>query len=110
MKLLLKQESELRAKTRHELVQRPQDELQSLSELQHRCSYLHSQLQHAFHISEQLTNAVSDQMLIMRCHNNQIKELRDELSYLKTYTLNQLDLFRDDLKSAYESVPEFKPT
>ena len=108
MKLLLKQEAELRQTTRHVLISQPVDE-QSISELKARNDFLSAQLEHSFHINEQVTNALTEQFLIIQDRETQIKTLSDEIEYLRAYTLNQLSLFQDDLISAYDSTPDFRP-
>ena len=109
MKLLLKQEAELRQKTRHVLISQAVD-IHSAPDLKARNDFLSAQLEHSFHINEQITNALTEQFLIIQDRESQVKTLTDELEYLRAYTLNQLSLFQDDLISAYDSTPDFRPT
>ena len=109
MKLLLKQEAELRQKTRQEILREPQESL-SFPALQTRCNFLLAQINHSFHINEQITNALTEQFLIIQDRDSKVKALTDELDYTRSYTLNQLSLFQDDLVSAYASSPDFKPS
>lgn len=105
----MKQEAELRQQTRHVLLHNSIDNLSS-SDLKARCEFLTAQIKHAFHINEQITNALTDQYLIIQDRDSKIKTLTDELEYTRCYTLNQLTLFRDDLVSAYETSVEFRPS
>ena len=86
----------------------PTEKLSS-DNLNARCNFLSAQLEHSFHINEQITNALSEQYLIIQGRDARIKELSDDLDYLRSYTLNQLSLFQDDLVSAYNSSPDYRP-
>ena len=109
MKLLMKQESDLRSSTRSELVRIPTAELEDISELKHRGAFLTSQIKHSFHITEQLVNALSEQLLVIQSYKNEIKRLSDELEYLQSFTISRLDEVKDDIISAYQSDASHKP-
>lgn len=109
MKLLLKQESELRSSTRSELVRQPTAELEDIFELKHRGAFLTAQIKHSFHITEQLVNALSEQLLVIQAHRKEIKRMSDELEYLQSFTVSRLDEIRDDVISAYQSDISKKP-
>ena len=109
MKLLLKQEADLRCSTRAELIRKSSSDLKQMDELQIRVMYLEAQLKHSFHITEQLTNAISEQFLIIQKQDHIIQEKSDELQYIKSYTLTQLAEFKDNIISAHESFSPFKP-
>ena len=108
MKLLMKREEELRCTTLHEISRNPLEDL-SPEHLRDRIVYLEAQIRHSFHITAQLHNALSEQFLIIQQQDSEIKELNDDISYFQKYTRNQLDLFRDDIISSFESPKEFRP-
>ena len=109
MKLLLKQESELRISTRSELIRRPTGAIQCPEELKLRSSFLESQLKHSFHLNEQLSNAVSEQFLIIRQLDKNIQERSDEFEYLQSYTASRIAACQDEIASAFNSDKTHKP-
>ena len=108
MKLLLKQELELRQQTRSELLQNPTSTL-SAEKMSDRCNYLEAQLQHSFHLTEQLSIALTDQLETIYSSRKVIKQLQDDLSYSKAYVRSRIETFRDDLEHVFEADVEFKP-
>ena len=107
MKLLLKQELELRQQTRSELVQLPTSEMSS-EQLPSRCAYLQSQMQHSFHITEQLSTALTEQLECIYAARRIIKQLQDELAYSKAYVKARIDAVQEDLSHVFESDIEFQ--
>ena len=107
MKLLLKQELDLRQQTRSELLRNPTEKLKA-DQLSDRCSYLQSQLQHSFHITEQMSIALNDQLETIYSARKTIKQLQDELSYSKAYVRTRVDSLKDDLEHVFEADADYQ--
>ena len=110
MKLLLKQESELRSSTRSELIRLPTGTIKCPEELALRASFLESQLKHSIHLTEQLSNAVSEQFLIIKQMDDVVKEKTDEIEYIQSYTVSRLTEFTDDITSTFHSDKSHQPS
>lgn len=108
MKLLLSQERNLRCDTLDEIQSTPSKNL-SLEESRLRNQYLQAQIKHSFHINNQLSNALSEQFLIIQNQDQALKQLQDEITYLRNFTLTRFDNFRADIKSSFDSALEYKP-
>ena len=109
MKLLLKTEAELRCSTRTELIRKPTGSVRNTEEIYLRAAYLESQLKHSFHLNEQLSNAVSEQFLIIRQLDKNIQERSDEFEYLQSYTASRIADCQDKIASAFNSDKTHKP-
>lgn len=110
MKLLLKTESDLRCSTRSELIRKPTESINNIEELHLRASFLESQLRHSFHLTEQICNALSEQYLIIKQLDEDIKEKKDELEYFQSYTASKILELKDDITSAFLSDKAYKPS
>ena len=107
MKLLVQQELELRQQTRSELVQNPISGMNS-DQVLSRCTYLQAQLQHSFHITEQMSIALSDQLETIYSARRIIKQLRDESSYSKAFVQTRISALQDDLKHVFDTDSVFQ--
>ena len=99
----------MRSSTRSELVRIPTNDLEDVLELKQRGAFLTAQIKHSFHITEQLVNALSEQLLVIQSYRDEIKRMSDELEYLQSFTLARLNDVRDDIISAYQSDASHRP-
>ena len=109
MKSLIRQETELRSLTRRELTQRPSSILNTVEATQNRISFLESQLQQYSGMTERMSQALSDQYLIIKQQEKQINCAKEEISYLESFSKQKIDQLADDFRSAFHSEAEFRP-